>query len=106
MKIVKISSIFYIIALFIYILFHPLPQGPYGYSIFLISWLVVTIEVLWPRFDAFLGALPLAARLLFPILCALLAFMDVKTRGLTLYGLSFYFFAVFPTVKILSLKRR
>jgi hypothetical protein len=53
-----------------------------------------------------LGALPLAARLLFPILCALLAFMDVKTRGLTLYGLSFYFFAVFPTVKILSLKRR
>jgi len=106
MKVIGVLAILCSIAYFFSSFFYPLPQGPYGSLIFSINGVVWSLKAIWPRFKAFLGMLPLAVRFLFPIFCALLAFMDIRTSGFTLYGMWVYGLAGLTSAEMLSIKRQ
>lgn len=109
MKVHKGVIIFSLLCGIIYFLwsfFYSVPQGPYGAFLFVICVNVPVLSILWPGFEACLGALPLAVRFLFPIFCAIVAFMDIKTNGFTLADVFNYVLVGSATGYILSRKRR
>jgi hypothetical protein len=109
MKALKVATVLCLLGViisFIWSFFYPKPYSPYSSFMMVMSTTVIALEILWPGFKAFLRALPLAVLFLLFIFWAFLAFMDIRTKGFTLEGLSVYILSLFIIAGyILSIKR-
>jgi hypothetical protein len=106
----KVFAIFWLLGIIAYLLSPFRPQNLYKSYTSWLTWLtglVYVLLALWPGFEDFLRKLPLAVRFLFPIFCAFLAFLDIRTRGFTLDGIiRVYIPAGFTAGYILSIKKQ
>jgi len=109
MKVLKVATVLGLLGViigFIWSFFYPKPYSPYSSFMMVVAVTIIALETLWPGFKAFLRALPLAVLFLFFILWTFLAFMDVRTKGFTLEGISVYILSFFIIAGyILSIKR-
>lgn len=111
MKITKISvkilaALGVISAIVSFVVLSP-SQGFYSSFLYLIVVIIWPLEFLWPGsrhgFKVSLQKIPLAIRFFYPILCALLAFMDIKTtKEVILSNVWLYIMAGFTAIEILS----